>query len=284
MFNSYTVNDEWRLARLIILGLLATGIFVGALSNLLGIGGGILLVPALTLLFHLPIRTAVGASLVGIIAASAGVAVTEKKERKGDMRLALRLEIATTAGAIMGSVIAGMVNEKLIEIAFAFVALFTAVYMIYKIRHSNYPDVPNIAGKQEDDKGEIYLHPGYHPRQWFAGLGMAGVAGSLSGLLGVSGGFIKVPILYSIMDVPFGIATTTSSIMVGITAAASVFIYYARGDIHPLVAIPIALGVFVGALLGNILIPYVRIAWLRSGLIGLLVFQSAQMLIKAFGA
>jgi uncharacterized membrane protein YfcA len=267
---------------LIIFGLFVIGILVGTLSNLLGLGGGILLVPALTLIFHLPIRTAVGASLVGIIAASAGVAVTEQKDRKGDMRLALRLETATTAGAVMGSVIAGMVNEKLIEITFALVALFTAVYMIYKIRHPKHADIPINASKQ--DEGEIYPRQDYHPKHWLAGLGMAGVAGSLSGLLGVSGGFIKVPILYSIMDVPFGIATTTSSIMVGITAAASVFIYYARGDIHPLVAIPIALGVFTGALIGKILIPYARVAWLRSGLIGLLVLQSAQMLIKAIGS
>ena len=155
---------------MIIIGLVVIGIFVGILSNLLGLGGGILLVPALTLIFHLPIRTAVGASLVGIIATSAGVAVTEQKDRKGDIRLALRLEIATTAGAVMGSVIAGMVNEKLIEIVFALVALFTAVYMIYKIRQPKRPDVPIIASKQDKDKGETYSHQDYHPKHWLASL------------------------------------------------------------------------------------------------------------------
>jgi hypothetical protein len=110
---------------------------------------------------------------------------------------------------------------------------------------------------------------------------MAGLAGALSGLLGVSGGFIKVPLMYSIMDVPFGIASATSSIMVGITAAASVFIYYIRGDIHPLVTVPVVVGVFIGTALGVNLLPRTKITWLRSALVVLLAILGAQMLMKA---
>lgn len=264
---------------MIISELFVVGILTGTLSALLGLGGGILLVPALTLLFHLPIRTAIGASLVGIIATSMGVAVTEKRLQSGDVRLALRLEVATTAGALIGSVMAGLVNEKLIALIFALVALFTAVYMLYKNRY-----VRHLDGPDSGDKNESLFRQDYRPKHWLAGLSMAGVAGALSGLLGVSGGFIKVPLMYSVMDVPLGIATTTSSIMVGITAAASVFVYYARGDIHPIVTIPVALGVFSGALFGNFLLPHARVAWLRAGLVGLLVLLSTQMLFKAIGA
>lgn len=266
---------------MIFLDLLVVGMVTGTLSALLGLGGGILLVPALTLIFHLPIRIAVGTSLVGIIATSAGVAVMEQKGGRGDIRLALRLEVATIAGAVLGSLLAGFVSEKLIGVVFAFVAFSTAAYMIYKSRHSKHLGIPNNAGEQTDS--EILFSQEYQPKHWLAGLSMAGVAGALSGLLGVSGGFIKVPVMYSIMKVPLGIATITSSIMVGITAAASFFIYYLRGDIHPFVAIPVALGVFTGALLGRSLVPYAKVTWLRAGLVGLLVLLCGQMLIKAIG-
>ncbi|MFN2160053.1 MAG: sulfite exporter TauE/SafE family protein [Anaerolineales bacterium] len=267
---------------MIILELLIVGTLIGSFSALLGLGGGILMVPALTLIFHLPIRTAVGTSLVGIIAASAGSAFMEKKDREGDFRLALRLEVATTAGAVLGSVLAGYVSEKMIEITFAFVALFTAIYMIYKSSRPKHLSIPDDTGDQNAVESLFYQN--YQPRHWLAGLSMASVTGAISGLLGVSGGFIKVPVMYSIMEVPLGIATTTSSIMVGITAAASVFIYYMRGDIHPLVAIPISIGVFSGALVGNFLLPHARVTWLRAGLVGLLMLMCGQMIMKAAGA
>ena len=106
------------------------------------------------------------------------------------------------------------------------------------------------------------------------------MAGMISGLLGVGGGFIKVPVMYGVMEVPLGIATATSNFMVGITAAASVFVYYGRGDIHPLVVVPTALGVFIGAMLGVYVLSRLRVTWLRTALIGLLVLMGGQMLIQ----
>ncbi len=260
---------------MLVPGLVVIGILVGTISALLGLGGGILLVPALTTLFHLPIRTAVGTSLVGIIATSAGVAVAAPRNRSGDTGLAFRLEVATTAGAIVGSILAGIVSERLIETLFAVVALFTAVYIPLKARHKN-----NLnTGKTED-----LFTANYHATHWPIGLSMTVIAGAFSGLLGVSGGFIKVPVMYSIMEVPLGIATATSSIMVGITAAASVFIYYIRGDIHPFVTVPIALGIFIGAMLGVNLLPHVKATLLRTAMAGLLLLLSVQMLAKAMGA
>lgn len=253
----------------IVVALFVTGLLAGTLGALLGLGGGIFLVPALTLLFHLPIRIAVGTSLVGVIATSAGVAAVAPRGRGADVALALRLEVATTAGAIAGGLIAGLVSPQVLSILFAFVVFFTAAYLLYKARHPADRGVP-----------ERLFHPDYHPHHWPVGLGVSSLAGMISGLLGIGGGFIKVPVMYAIMGVPLGVATATSNFMVGITAAASVFVYYGRGDIHPLVVIPTALGVFGGAMLGVYILPRLRVAWLRLALVGLLAFMGVQMLLR----
>lgn len=252
-----------------VLALLGTGLVAGILGALLGLGGGIFLVPALTLIFDLPIRVTVGASLVAVIATSAGVAAVAPPGRGADVGLALRLEVATAIGALAGGLAAGMISPQLLSILFAAVVFFTAAYMLFKGRQ-----------KPAGGKPERLFRQDYIPHHWPAGLSVAGLAGMLSGLLGVGGGFIKVPTMYAVMGVPLGIATATSNFMVGITAAASVFIYYGRGDIHPLVVIPTALGVFAGAILGVYILPKVRISWLRLALIGLLILMGVQMLLK----
>jgi uncharacterized membrane protein YfcA len=254
---------------LIALALLATGTVAGILGALLGLGGGIFLVPALTLLFRLPIHTAVGTSLVGVIATSAGVASIAPRGRGADVSLALRLEVLTAAGAIAGGLLAGLVSAQALGIVFALVVFATAGYLLYKARH-----------RAESTASERLFFQGYHLRHWPAGLAVSSLAGVISGLLGVGGGFIKVPVMYAIMGAPLGVATATSNFMVGITAAASVFVYYGRGDIHPLVVIPTALGVFSGAMLGVYILPRLRVAWLRLGLIGLLVVMGIQMLVR----
>ncbi len=245
---------------------LATGIF----SALLGLGGGIFLVPALTIIFHFPIRVAIGTSLVGILATSAGVAAVMPRGRGPDVGLALRLEMATTAGAILGSWLAGFISTKMLSILFSFVVFLTAAYVFYKARHKVNPSTSE----------RLFLKD-YRPRHWPVGLSLASVAGMLAGMLGISGGFIKVPLMYSVMEVPLGIATATSSFMVGITAAASVFIYYGRGDIHPIIAIPTAFGIFLGAMIGIYLLPKFRVNLIRFLLIGLLLVMGVQMLINA---
>ena len=254
---------------LLALTLLATGLVAGILGALLGLGGGIFLVPALTLIFGLPIRTTVGTSLVAVIATSAGVAAVAPSGRGADVSLALRLEVATAFGAVAGGLAAGLISPQFLSILFATVVFFTAAYMFLKGRKKSTSGVPERLFRQD-----------YTPHHWPAGLSIAGLAGMISGLLGVGGGFIKVPTMYAVMGVPLGIATGTSNFMVGITAAASVFIYYGRGDIHPLVVIPTALGVFAGAIVGVYLLPRVRISWLRTALIGLLIVMGAQMLLK----
>ncbi len=257
----------------LFLGLFAIGAGAGVLGALLGLGGGIFLVPALTMIFHLPIRVAVGTSLVGVIATSAGVAAASSRGHGADLGLALRLEVATAAGAIAGGWAAGLVNPRMLTILFALVVFFTGFYVLYKAR------------RQSQKSGtEQLFQGGYRPHHWLAGLSLASLAGMVSGLLGVGGGFIKVPVMYSVMDVPLGIATTTSNFMVGITAAASVFLYYQRGDVHPLVVVPTAIGVFLGAISGARTLSRVKLSWLRAALVGLLMIVGAQMLIQGLQA
>jgi len=253
----------------IALALLTTGLAAGILGALLGLGGGIFLVPALTILFGMPIRVAVGTSLVGVIATSAGVAAVAQRGRGADVGLALRLEVATAAGAIAGGWLAGLVSGRALSILFAGVVFFTAGYLFYKGRR-----------RAKGPEPEQLFRQNYRPHRWPAGLTVSSLAGMISGLLGVGGGFIKVPLMYGVMEVPLGIATATSNFMVGITAAASVFVYYGRGDIHPLVVVPTALGVFIGAMLGVYVLSRLRVTWLRTALIGLLVLMGGQMLIQ----
>ena len=254
------------------LGLFGIGLGAGTLGALLGLGGGIFLVPALTLIFDIPVRTAVGVSLIGVIATSAGVASVSRPGRGADVSLALRLETASTAGALVGGVTAGLMPQRALALLFAVVVFASAGYTYFKTRHK--------AGPASDPQLEDLFRQNYQPVRWRTGLSAMSVAGLLSGLSGLGGGFIKVPVMYSVMDVPLGVATATSNFMVGITAAASSMLYYSRGDIDPLVAVPTALGVFLGAMGGSQLASRLRATTLRRLLILLLLFIAAQMAWK----
>jgi uncharacterized membrane protein YfcA len=251
-----------------ILLLLGIGLLAGILGALLGLGGGIFLVPLLTLIFHLPIRVAVGTSLVGVIATSAGVAAFAPRGRGGDVELALRLEMATTAGAIGGGLLAGAFSSRVLHVLFAVIVFISAGYTLYKGRSG-----------QNKSVQEPLFRENYQPRNWPAGLSAAGLAGMVSGLLGVGGGFIKVPIMYALMNVPLGVATATSNFMVGITAAASVFVYYGRGDIYPMVVVPTAMGVFLGAVSAVYFLRRIGTVWVRKALVVLLILLGVYMLV-----
>jgi len=205
-----------------------------------------------------------------VIATSAGVNSVSRPGRGADFGLALRLEIATTFGAILGSLLAGYLSGQVLSILFAGIVLATAYYTYHKARRKT--------GPSTDGAVESLFRTDYRPAHWPIGLGMMGVAGALSGLTGTGGGFIKVPVMYSIMNVPLGIATSSSNFMVGITAAASAFVYFGRGDVYPLVVVPAAVGVFTGAIAGARLAPRVRADRLRLALIAVLVFVAVQML------
>jgi uncharacterized protein len=181
----------------------------------------------------------------------------------------LRLEMITTAGAIAGGLLAGAVSARSLSILFAAVVFVAAAYTLYKGRR-----------QQGSSAQELLFRQDYRPRHWLAGLSGAGLAGMVSGLLGVGGGFIKVPIMYAVMDVPLGVATATSNFMVGITAAASVFVYYGRGDIYPMVVVPTAVGVFLGAIMAVYSLRRLRANWVRKALVGVLIMLGVYMLAK----
>jgi hypothetical protein len=257
---------------LVLLELVFTGALAGLFGALLGLGGGIFLVPALTLLFHVPLRLAVGTSLMCVVANSAGVAAVTSPGRGPDLSLAMRLEASTVFGAILGGLLAGHVSTAALSLLFAGVVYLTAVYTAAKARRK--------AGPGEL---EALFRTDYEPRHWAAGSAAALVAGAISGLLGVGGGFIKVPVMYALMEVPLGVATATSNFMVGITAAASFFVYYGRGEVRPLLAVPTALGVFGGALLGAYLLPRAKAQWLRWLLLGVMLLMGTKMLLQGLG-
>jgi uncharacterized membrane protein YfcA len=253
-------------------GLAGVGLAAGVLGGMFGLGGGIFLVPALTLIFGLPLRVAVGASLVGIIATSAGVAVISRAGRGPHIGIAMRLEAASTTGALIGGLAAGIIPAHILALVFAVVTLATAVYTYLKSRQR--------PGPASEAAIESLFQEDFAVTHWPAGLGFSGLAGLLSGLVGTGGGFIKVPVMHSLMGVPLGVATATSNFMVGITAVTSAFVYYARGDIYPLVAAPTAMGVFAGAMIGARLAGRFRVSTLRLLLVILLVLLAAQMAWK----
>ncbi len=224
---------------LIFIGASLAGVF----GALLGLGGGVFLVPILSLLFGFDIHIAIGASIVGVIATSSGAASAYLRDHLTNVRLGMSLELATTVGALIGGTIAGYLGHDALAILFGLVLLYTA----FSMARGN----PELA--RDDPAPQAHPTDGitYTPKNYPAGLSVAAFAGSISGLLGIGGGIIKVPAMYLFMGVPLRIAAATSNFMVGVTAAASAFVYYARGDIHPLIAGPTALGVFTGALVGT---------------------------------
>ncbi|HEY8450535.1 MAG TPA: sulfite exporter TauE/SafE family protein [Bacillota bacterium] len=218
------------------LSLVGLGLSAGLLGSMLGIGGGVFLVPLFTLLLKLPIHLVIGTSLVAVVATSC--AGTQVYFRKGlpDVRLAMLLELPTVAGAIAGGLLGALLNPGFLTLLFGVIALYTAWSM------ANWRPVAAAL----DDAGAM----AYRPQRLPLGMAMSAVGGLASGLLGIGGGVIKVPIMTLAMRIPPKVAAATSNFMVGITAVASAFVYFAKGFIDPQLAAPTALAVLAGASLG----------------------------------
>ena len=234
---------------IVFLGSLAAG-FLGALT---GLGGGVVVVPLLTLALGVDIRYAVGASLVSVIATSSGAAAAYVREGFSNIRIGMFLEIATTLGAILGAYLATRLSTNIIGVIFGAVLLFSAYFS------SREPD-PSIAGDAPDRLAHTLKLEGSYPssqgektyraRHVPAGFGLMYLAGVLSGLLGIGSGAMKVLAMDQAMKLPFKVSTTTSNFMIGVTAAASAGIYLSRGLIDPGLAMPVMLGVLAGSMLG----------------------------------
>lgn len=264
----------------------AISLTAGLLGSLLGLGGGIIVIPALTLLLGVDIRYAIGASIVAVIATSSGAAAAYVRERMTNLRVAMFLEIATTAGALSGAYLAGVISAHWLYIIFGVIMGYSAIAMFRKRKQSLTAETPPDALVDR-----LRLHASYYDQaeqQEIAynvtrpklGLGLMYVAGVVSGLLGIGSGALKVPAMDLAMRLPIKVSTATSNFMIGVTAAASAGVYFARGDINPFIAAPVATGVLGGATAGSRLLGRIDSAAIRTIFVVVLLWVSAQMLLK----
>lgn len=245
--------------------LMLTGSLAGALGALVGVGGGIVVVPALVLGFGIPMVEAVPVSLLCVVASSCGAAAAYVEQGLSDVRLATVLEVATVTGALAGGAMAGIAPAWLLALAFGIFALYVAVQLLRRAGVVEAePDGP-ITGTYEN----LPL-----------GLGGSFVAGGLSALLGVGGGPVKVPLMRYVMNVPFRRASATSNLMIGVTGAASVVTYALAGHLRLELAAPLVVGVLVGAVVGAKMMVRAPTSVLKRVLAVVLLAVAGQMLWK----
>jgi uncharacterized membrane protein YfcA len=261
----------------------AASVVAGVFGSLLGLGGGIIVVPALSLLLGVDIRYAIGASIVSVIATSSGAGAAYVKDRLANIRIAMFLEPATTLGAIVGAFLAGVVGGPWLYLCFSGAMAYTAVAMW---RHTEAGRLPCV--NQDRLADALWLHGSYPDQRTqqetryrvsrsYLGLSVSGVAGIMSGLLGIGGGIIKVPAMALGMGIPIKVASATSNFMIGVTAAASAGVYFVRGDMDPFIAAPTAIGVLAGSVLGARAMGRVNSSVLRTLFTVVLITVAVQM-------
>lgn len=261
--------------------LAASGLVAGAFGATLGLGGGILIVPILTLGFGMPLPTAIGISLICVIATSTGAAAINVRAGRADVRLGITLGAGTVVGAVAGGLVAGLLPERAIAGIFAALLAYTAITMLRRLRSSasEEPDVPMVDPAAHDGPGA----PPYRSRRLPAALGGSFVAGNVSGLLGVGGGIVTVPIIHLVMGAPMLVAVATSNFMIGITAAAGAYAYLFRGDVDPRLAAPVVVGTALGAALGAVLASRIQSSWLAMAFVIVVAYVAVQMALRAAG-
>jgi uncharacterized membrane protein YfcA len=266
---------------LIVLGI---SYIAGLLGSLVGVGGGIIVVPALTLLMGVSIKKAIAASIVSVIATSSGAAATYVSERITNMRLGMLLEIATVIGAITGAFLAALVPGRALFLVFALVLSYTSWSMLRPKGRSIDPAPDALADR-------LRLHASFFDRslgrqvsyrvsRTKLGLAVSYVAGIASGLLGIGGGILKVPVMNLAMGIPIKACTATSNFMIGVTAATSAAVYFMRGEVLPFVAAPVAVGVLFGARTGANLLGGMRNNSIRIIFVAVLLVSALKMLME----
>ena len=262
---------------------LLASLVAGLLGSLTGMGGGVVIVPLLTLAFGVDIRYAIGASLVSVIATSAGSAAAYVKEGYTNLRIGLFLEIATTLGALVGATLAAFVQPGIIALIFGVVLLASAWLNIRPRPEHVESDNPDRLAAWLRMDSTYPTFDGlrtYRVRNVPAGFGLMGLAGALSGLLGIGSGALKVLAMDQAMGLPFKVSTTTSNFMIGVTAAASAGVYLARGYIDPGLTMPVMLGVLAGSMLGARLLARAHVRVLRWVFSVVIVVLAAEMIFN----
>ena len=261
----------------------------GIFGALLGLGGGVILVPVLTLVLGIDIHYAIGASIVSVIATSSGAAAAYLRDGVTNIRVAMFLEMATTTGAIAGAFIAGYISGAGLFIVFVII-LFYSAFAMYRRRDAELPvgvEMGPLANFLQ--LGSSYYDTAlnrlviYNVRGARYGLPLMFIAGAVSGLLGIGSGVLKVPAMDIAMKLPMKVSTATSNLMIGVTAAASAGVYFVRGDVNPFIAAPVAMGVLIGATAGTRLMMRTRSTQIRRVFVVVLVLVASQMLVKGLG-
>lgn len=269
--------------------ILFISMIAGILGAILGLGGGIIVTPALTILFNIDIKYAIGASLISVICTSSGSAIAYLKDKITNVRIGMFLEVATTIGAITGAFLGGLFNSSILFLIFGVFLLYSAINMLKK--HNT--EIPqNITTDPLAEK--LNLNGSYYDKALNKNInysvdgvkGAFGVmygAGIASGLLGIGSGSFKVMAMDTFMKLPLKVSSATSNFMMGVTAAASAGIYFSKGHIDPKIAAPVALGVLIGSTIGTRIMQKLKSKTIRKIFIPILCYISIQMILKGLG-
>ncbi len=273
----------------VVLLIFAGSVLAGVVGALVGLGGGIMIVPMLTILFGFPISFAIGASIISVIATSSGAAAAYVRDRLTNIRVGMFLELGTTLGAISGAFLAGLLAPGLLGVIFGIILLISAAPLVFKIgeelpqgvKNDRWANALSLANSYPD--AQLRREVSYQVTRTPFGLGMMYIAGLISGLLGIGSGTFKVVAMDTMMRLPLKVSTTTSNLMIGVTAAASAGIYFSRGDIPPLIAAPVALGVLSGALIGARLLQHLSNRVLRLIFVPVILIAAIEMILHGLG-
>lgn len=271
------MNELW-----FALILFFSAVGAGLLGALSGLGGGVVIVPLLSVIFHVDIHYAIGASLVSVIATSSGAAAAYVREGFSNIRVGMFLEIATTLGALVGAWLTTRVPTKAIGIIFGVVLLYSAWASLRKM-HETFTEKADALAVRLRLQGELPTHDGVQPyvaQRVPAGFGLMWLAGALSGLLGIGSGAVKVLAMDQAMRLPFKVSTTTSNFMIGVTAAASAGLYWRSGYLVPSLVFPVMLGVLGGSLIGSRVLVKAQVRTLKLVFSLLIVAMGIEMIVN----
>ncbi|MHB8335233.1 MAG: sulfite exporter TauE/SafE family protein [Acidimicrobiales bacterium] len=269
-----------------VVSLALISVAAGVLGSLVGLGGGVVIVPVLTIFYGVNIRLAIGASIVSVIATSSGAAAAYVRERMTNLRAGMFLEVATTTGALSGAYLATLLPERFLFAFFGVVLAYSAV-ITFRKRHED----QLLAVSNDRIANYFNLHGSYYDEAegreitykvsgTKLGLVLMYIAGLVSALLGIGSGALKVPAMDGAMHLPMKVSTATSNFMIGVTAAASAGVYFIRGQIDPIIAAPVAAGVLLGATFGARVLGRITSRTIRLLFVGVLVVISIEMLQK----
>ena len=271
--------------------MIGVGIFAGIAGAILGIGGGMIITPILTLGMGLNIKYAIGASIIAVIATSSGSTIAYLRDNVLNLRVAMFLEIATTIGAIVGALLTGVLDPKYLYLLFGCLLVFSGWNMYRKLRRGQ-----EVLQRVEPDKiaSKLKLNGTYYDKAEMkdidyqvenvpAGFSVMFGAGVASGLLGIGSGAFKVMAMDTFMKMPLKPSSSTSNLMMGVTAAASATVYFFNGSILPGIAVPLALGILGGAVIGSRIMQVLPARWIRMIFIPIILYIGIEMLLKGLG-